>query len=217
MLPGPSKTVPSILGNGENPYMNIPTPHFFLFSQANRENERDEWSFVLKAADGSAILKVADAEPDAHGERLELLAVVRGLEALEQPSRVTLVTPSRYVKRGISYGLPEWGRNGWKWEHFGEMVPVKNRDLWQRLDRALKIHRIQGAHFRVDAAHAGEAPIEAARHGATPPDRPTADGWKPAIDGFLIRCRAWLSELFERFWLSCAQLGTSLLPYPWLE
>ena len=48
---------------------------------------------------------------------------------------MTLVTPSRYVKRGINYGLPEWGRNGWKWEHFGEMVPVKNRDLWQRLDR----------------------------------------------------------------------------------
>ena len=115
--------------------MNIPTPHFFLFSQANRGNNRDEWTFVLKAADGSATLRAADAEPDAHGERLELLAVVRGLEALDQPSRVTLVTPSRYVKGGINYGLPEWGRNGWKWEHFGEMVPVKNRDLWQRLDR----------------------------------------------------------------------------------
>ena len=124
------------LANGECLSMNIPTPHFFLFSQANRGNNRDEWSFVLKAADGSAILKAADAEPDAHGERLELLAVVRGLEALDQPSCVTLVTPSRYVKRGINYGLPEWGRNGWKWEHFGEMVPVKNRDLWQRLDRA---------------------------------------------------------------------------------
>jgi ribonuclease HI len=197
--------------------MNIPTPHFFLFPQANRESERDEWSFVLKAADGSAILKVADAEPDAHGERLELLAVVRGLEALEQPSRVTLVTPSRYVKRGISYGLPEWGRNGWKWEHFGEMVPVKNRDLWQRLDRALKIHRIQGAHYRVDAAHVSDAPIEASQQDASAHGLATEGGWRPALHGYLSRGRAWLGERFERFWLSCGQLGTSLLPYPWLE
>ena len=136
--------------------MNIPTPHFFLFSQANRGKNRDEWSFVLKAADGSAILEAADVEPSARGERLELLAVVRGLEALDQPSSVTLVTSSRYVDRGISYGLSDWGRNDWMWEHFGEMVPIKNRDLWQRLDRALKIHNIEGACYRFDGPH-GEA------------------------------------------------------------
>ena len=112
--------------------MNIPTPHFFLYSDASREKGKGEWSFALKAADGSALFEAADSEPDARGERLELLAVVRGLESLDQPSRVTLVTPSRYVKRGISYGLQEWGRHGWTWECFGEMVPVKNRDLWQR-------------------------------------------------------------------------------------
>lgn len=199
--------------------MNIPTPHFFLFSRANRENDRDEWSFVLKAADGSATLKAADAEPCAHGERLELLAVVRGLEALDQPSRVTLITPSQYVKHGMSYGLPEWGRNGWKWEHFGEMVPVKNRDLWQRLDRALKIHRIAGTNFRVDAAHSMLSPAAAGKASdahATEP-RPDFSQRLAAFRVLLARFGERIVAGYERVRLSCAQLGTSLLPCPWLD
>jgi ribonuclease HI len=191
--------------------MNIPTPHFFLFSQANRGENRDEWSFVLKAADGSAILEAVDVEPSARGERLELLAVVRGLEALDQPSRVTLVTPSRYVNRGISYGLSDWGQNDWTWEHFGEMVPVKNRDLWQRLDRALKIHNMQGACYRVDAPH-GQVPAPEAGES---PRRPA--GWTHALRAALAGFRGGLRERIERAWLSAAQLGTSLLPCPWLD
>ena len=59
-----------------------------------------------------------------------------GWRPLPEPARVTLVTPSRYVNRGLTQGLPAWRTNGWQWEHFGDMVPVKNRDLWQRIDRA---------------------------------------------------------------------------------
>src|SRR5215212_8127120 len=122
--------------------MSVKTPHYLLFSESRRESDRGQWRFVLQTVDGSAQLEAADDEPDLAGERLELLAVVRGLEALEQPSQVTLVTPSKYVNRGISYGLPEWRSSGWQWEHFGEMVPIKNRDLWQRVDRALDYHRV---------------------------------------------------------------------------
>ena len=89
------------------------------------------------------LIEDVTAEELAAKQRLELLAVVRGLEALAQPSRVTLVTPSRYVNRGLAYGLAEWRANGWQWEHFGQMVPVKNRDLWQRVDRALAIHEVE--------------------------------------------------------------------------
>jgi len=203
--------------------MSIPAPHFLLVSQANREKERGEWRFVLKAADGSATLEAADAEPDARGERLELLAVVRGLEALDQPSRVTLVTPSSYVKHGIRYGLDEWGRNGWEWERFGEMAPVKNRDLWQRLDRALKIHRMEGAIFRHDLPHltSGEeleaADLDQALFGSADVPggvRQGLLGWP----GRLIRAAGrQIVDRFERSWLSVAQLGTHLLPCPWLD
>ena len=195
--------------------MNIPTPHFFLFSQANRGKNRDEWSFVLKAADGSAILEAADVEPSARGERLELLAVVRGLEALDQPSSVTLVTSSRYVDRGISYGLSDWGRNDWMWEHFGEMVPIKNRDLWQRLDRALKIHNIEGACYRFDGPHGEAFASDASPGGGELP--PAGRGWIQALRAALAGLRGRVHQRIERVWLSAAQLGTSLLPCPWLD
>jgi ribonuclease HI len=203
--------------------MCIPAPHFLLVSQASREKERSEWRFVLKAADGSATLEAADAEPEARGERLELLAVVRGLEALDQPSRVTLVTPSNYVKHGIRYGLDEWGRNGWEWERFGEMAPVKNRDLWQRLDRALKIHRMEGTIFRHDLAHTADGEsIDADTITAAgldlvlgeAPRRRTLRGWFGRLAG---SGRRRIAERIERCWLAVAQLGTHLLPCPWLD
>ncbi|MBS0210724.1 MAG: hypothetical protein JSS27_17410 [Planctomycetes bacterium] len=143
--------------------MNPPEPHFLLLADVSRRNQRDEWSFVLHAADGTAMQTAQELEPDQHGERLELLSVIRGLEALDQPSRVTLVTRSKYVRRGIAYGLDEWRANDWTWECYGEMVPVKNRDLWQRLDRAMAFHQIELRTSRVDTAH-----VEPASDLATP-------------------------------------------------
>src|SRR5437773_8627072 len=100
-------------------------PHFLL--RAGETTNPGNWRFSLKSRDGNE-LEVDDFEPFTQGQRLELLAVVRGLEALEQPSRVTLLTPSSYVKRGISYGLEDWRASGWCWESHGKMVPVKNSD-----------------------------------------------------------------------------------------
>jgi ribonuclease HI len=125
-------------------------------------------------------LEAGDFESELGGERLELLAVVRGLEALEQPSQVTLVTPSRYVQRGLRYGLPPWRENQWRWERFGELTPVKNADLWQRVDRALEFHRVDCRVWRLDspatpsgaAESAGESDGEPAGeqpHGAPVP------------------------------------------------
>jgi ribonuclease HI len=142
--------------------MKVPTPHFLLFSESSRKQRQGQWRFLLKAVDGTEQLEAADAEPEVQGERLELLAVVRGLEALDQPSRVTLVTPSKYVHRGLIYGLEEWRTNGWSWEHFGQMVPVKNRDLWQRLDHAMTVHDLDFQPWRWDAAAvAGSNPTTA--------------------------------------------------------
>ena len=149
--------------------MSAPQPHFLLYSTVEQENKQGQWKFVLQAADGSATLEAEDSEPEIHGERLELLAVVRGLEALDQPSRVTLMTSSRYVNRGLTYGLEEWRRNEWTWESFGEMVPVKNQDLWQRLDHALQFHRLEVRPIRLDGPHALRGPYSeiAAAHAPT--------------------------------------------------
>jgi len=97
-------------------------------------------------------------------ERCELLAVVRGLEALDEPSRVSLITPSRYVSHGLRYGLDEWRESGWLWESFGQMTPIKHEDLWRRVDHALEFHRVQCKTCRVDPAHAAVPEPVSVRH-----------------------------------------------------
>lgn len=128
-------------------------PHYILVSTLAGPDQPGRWRFVLRAVDGSYHLIAEDIEEGVQPERLHLLAIVRGLEALDQPSRVTVVTPSRYVREGIQYGLDEWRRNGWRWEYFGQMVPVKNSDLWQRVDAALRYHHVECRNWRFDPPH----------------------------------------------------------------
>ncbi|MEM7561298.1 MAG: RNase H family protein [Planctomycetota bacterium] len=132
-------------------------PHFLLFCdaqcspyQSSPESDsgelRGKWHFILERLDSvesDLRLEAADTEPVETQERAALLSVVRGLEALEQPSKVTLVTTSRYVSRGLRYGLNSWRDSGYKWERFGVQTPIRNADLWQRIDQALAYHGVQ--------------------------------------------------------------------------
>jgi ribonuclease HI len=118
-------------------------PHFLLFAEASCTDSDQSWRFVLHDVETSRRMVISDNESAMCGERLELLAVVRGLEAIDGPARVTLVTRSRYVSRGIRFGITEWRANEWVWERFGRVVPVKDHDLWQRVDRALLFHRVE--------------------------------------------------------------------------
>jgi ribonuclease HI len=167
--------------------MSVPAPHFHLYSEAHAaltcsaasasaqdraaaaERAAGQWRFILRRPGGETSLEAADHEEGASEERLELLAVVRGLESLDQPSRVTLVTGRRNVQYGLEGGLAEWRQNDWQWERFGKMTPVKNRDLWQRIDRLLEIHS-------VDCRPRGKS---AASDLAAPPPREA--GFQPAL------------------------------------
>jgi len=133
----------------------VPKPHFLLFcdgqpSQNQRDNgsqgehtsSRGRWRFILEDLEAGTRLEASDAELLAAPERAALLAVVRGLEALEQPSRVTLVTTSRYVSRGLQFGLNEWRESDYCWEHFGSVQPIRNADLWKRIDHAMQFHQV---------------------------------------------------------------------------
>jgi ribonuclease HI len=145
--------------------MNQPAPHYLLKSEASREEGLGRWRFLLQPLDGSSQIEAADIEPDLWGERLDLLTVVRALESLDQPSWVTLVGCTRYVEQGVLYGLTEWKENGWRWECFGRMVPVRDIDLWQRMDRILQIHRVDCGQRRLDASHDGvDGPHWDSRH-----------------------------------------------------
>lgn len=128
-------------------------PHYLLVTRTGPSRLSGEWSFSIQTPDGVEQFRAHDVEPDVVGERLELLPVVRGLEALDEPARVTVLSSSRYVNQGLANGLEEWRSNDWCWEYFGRMVPIKNRDLWQRVDRAGRIHRIAHRRWRFDAPH----------------------------------------------------------------
>ncbi|MEO8496038.1 MAG: RNase H family protein [Planctomycetota bacterium] len=138
--------------------MTIPAPHFLLFSEARStraeastaSDQSGLWHFVLESVDGSSKIEATDQEAEVDAERLELLAIVRGLEALDQPSNVTLVTRSRSVTRGLRFGIDRWRENGWQWECFGKMAPIKDSDLWQRVDHALRFHEVRCRTWRFD-------------------------------------------------------------------
>ncbi len=126
--------------------MSRTAPHFLLITETQSQGQRAVdgwWRFVLEEIDGSQRIEAEDVEPQTSGERLELLTVVRGLEALDQPSRVTLITSSRFVGVGLRRGIEQWRENDWCWERFGLMTPINHADLWKRIDRALRFHQVE--------------------------------------------------------------------------
>ena len=89
-------------------------------------------------------------EPQTTNNRMELTAVIEGLETLKRPCRVRIVTDSQYVKQGITRWITRWRRNGWR---TAARQPVKNRDLWERLDAALQRHQVEWKWVRGHAGH----------------------------------------------------------------
>jgi ribonuclease HI len=178
--------------------MNDPTPHYLLMAEASRIEGFGRWRFVLRPIDGAAVLEVADTEPDVWGERLDLLTVVRALESLDQPSRVTLIGCTRYVEQGIQYGLAEWRDNNWRWEYFGQMAPIRDADLWQRMDRLLQFHRVECSQRRLDAGHR----LLAGPHWST------AGKPKNWVDGIVknnwLKCNGPLLAIWCGFWMELA-------------
>src|SRR3954469_2230630 len=131
--------------------MQATSDHFLLYTEATRsEGSVAHWKFTLQSVSGDEQLSADDTELNSRTSRLELLAVVRGLEAIDRPARVTLVTASRYVSRGIRRPLSQWGDDNWQWERFGEMVPIRDRDLWQRVDHALRFHQVECCDWQAD-------------------------------------------------------------------
>jgi ribonuclease HI len=128
-------------------------PHYLLFVETARDNNPRKWHFKLKEANGVKQFQAVDVEPDVSGERLDLLTIIRALESLDQPSRVTLTSCSPYIRQGMQYGIPEWRENKWQWEFFGYMVPIKHADLWRRMDHLLQVHSVECRLLRTDGPH----------------------------------------------------------------
>ena len=119
------------------------------------------WGAILAFGEHQKELK--GGEPVTTNNRMELMAAISALEALTRPCVVELYTDSQYVKNGISTWIKGWKRNGWK---TADKKPVKNVDLWQRLEAALGHHKVRWHWVKGHAGHAmNERADQLAREG----------------------------------------------------
>lgn len=96
------------------------------------------WGALLRYGDQEK--KISGAEPDTTNNRMELLAPIRALESLTRPCQVAITTDSQYVKNGITVWIHNWKKRNWK---TAGRTPVKNMDLWQRLDELVQQHEVE--------------------------------------------------------------------------
>jgi ribonuclease HI len=127
------------------------------------------WGALLQAREGGAVLRereLSGGEAHTTNNRMELHAAIAALEALERPSEITVVTDSNYVKGGVTGWIHGWKRNGWR---TADGKPVKNEDLWRRLDAAAARHRVHWTWVKGHAGHPENERADAlARAGMAP-------------------------------------------------
>jgi len=127
------------------------------------------WGALLQAREGEAVSRereLSGGERLTTNNRMELMAAIAALEALERPSAITIVTDSAYVKGGLTGWIHGWKRNGWR---TADKKPVKNEDLWRRLDAAAQAHQVTWEWVKGHAGHPeNERADELARAGMAP-------------------------------------------------
>jgi ribonuclease HI len=108
------------------------------------------WAFILRDLDTDNEIEQSAGQPDTTNNRMELLAVIHGLEALSKPSHVTLVGDSEYVLKGLTEWLPDWKARNWRKK---DRKPVMNAELWQHLDELLQTHTVEVEWTRGHSGH----------------------------------------------------------------
>jgi ribonuclease HI len=111
------------------------------------------WAFVLRHPATGKELERSGGQRETTNNQMELLAVIQGLEALKRPTRVELVSDSTYVGKGMTEWMPKWKANGWRRREGKSFKPVKNEELWRRLDALLASHRVHFTHVRGHTGH----------------------------------------------------------------
>ncbi|SFT88590.1 ribonuclease HI [Sedimentitalea nanhaiensis] len=127
------------------------------------------WGVLMQAKEGDVVLKereLSGGEANTTNNRMELLAAISALETLGRATAITIVTDSQYVKNGVTSWIHGWKRNGWK---TSAKKPVKNVELWQRLDAAQAGHDVTWKWVKGHAGHPeNERADELARAGMAP-------------------------------------------------
>lgn len=132
---------------------------------------RGGWAFILKHPASGKVKEVSGYEPETTNNRMELMAVIQGLGALSRPDVfVEVLTDSEYVRKGMLEWMAGWKKNGWKRKEKGKTVPLKNDDLWKRLDELkanhprMKLTRVAGHSGHPENDRCDELAVEAYRN-----------------------------------------------------
>ena len=127
------------------------------------------WGVLLVAKNQNKIIKERElfgGQEDTTNNQMELLAAISALEALDRPSKIKIITDSSYVKNGVTQWLENWKNNKWK---TASKKPVKNVELWRRLDQARSGHEVIWEWVKGHAGHPeNERADELARKGMAP-------------------------------------------------
>lgn len=119
------------------------------------------WAALLRKGDTEKI--ISGAQETSTNNQMELMAAIQGLEQLKKPVSVTLTTDSQYVRQGITQWIAGWKRNGWM---TSQKKPVKNKELWQRLDAAVAEHQVEWLWVKGHSGHRENEMVDQAANDA---------------------------------------------------
>jgi len=119
------------------------------------------WAALLRKGDTEKM--ISGAQETSTNNQMELMAAIQGLEQLKKPVRVTLTTDSQYVRQGITKWIAGWKRNGWM---TSQKKPVKNKELWQRLDVAVAEHQVEWLWVKGHSGHRENEMVDQAANDA---------------------------------------------------
>lgn len=111
------------------------------------------WGFILRHKATKKELVDSEGAPNTTNNQMELTAVIKGLEALKRDCHVELYSDSVYVGKGMSQWMKNWKANGWKRREGRQMKPIKNEELWRRLDQLLARHEVTFYHVKGHSGH----------------------------------------------------------------
>lgn len=111
------------------------------------------WGYILRHVASGQQREASGGDAETTNNRMELSAVIEGLAALTRPTRVEVITDSAYVADGATKWIIGWKKNGWKRREKGQLKPVKNEELWKRLDELMAQHDVKYTRVKGHSGH----------------------------------------------------------------
>jgi len=137
----------------ETPDDQMPEVQLFTDGACSGNPGPGGWAFILRHPATGKELESSGGERETTNNRMEMMAVIRGLEALKRPTRLEIISDSIYVGKGFSEWMPKWKRNGWRRREGDKLKPIKNEELWRQMDELLSKHEVRFTHVRGHQGH----------------------------------------------------------------